>query len=78
MKRKIFDITANYDIETSTEIYRTAALYLLKLKLNKRLVDIEKIDYPIADIAQRIGVSFGYGINTHISSFIKRYKVWRK
>ncbi len=81
MTNTIFDILncpkANTpaSVVDASERYITAAMYLLFLKHNKSLNEIENIYFRVHEIQDSIGLHFGWGINVEISEFVKKYRI---
>ena len=80
----IFNINPIFDILLSdksnhcedAERYVIAATYLLLLKHNRTLDEVENIDFEVHEIMDSIGCYyFGWGINTAISEFVKKYRI---
>ncbi len=77
MTNNIFDIlncpkkNARSIVTDATERYITAAMYLLFLKHNRSLDEIENIYFRTHEVQDSIGLHFAWGINTAISEFVK-------
>ena len=75
MSKEMFNIVSDYkSVNDSSERYVIAAMYLLFLGHGRTLDEIESINFGVHEIQKSIGIGFGWGINTQISDFIKKYR----